>query len=196
MKWLITASIAVAYLALATNPAAQEERTGISEHQREFQDFFRTLTTSGWTYHTRMTGPDGKTQFEGEDFRTYRFGVRGRFVIEDVYHVNEDGECTHAGIQLVGVDADTGQLNISQFWSWQPTILGDVGARLVDDGSGTRRLTGIARPAGLPHPTLSFECAFQNDDLLRCVTDTETEDGVRFRSNVETFSRRASAACL
>ena len=74
------------------------------------------MLESEWVYHTRMTGPDGKVAFDGEDSRQYRLGVRGRFLIEDVFRA--DGE--HVGIQLYGLNVQTGDIHVPQYWSYPP----------------------------------------------------------------------------
>ena len=181
-------AVGILSLGLAHTHIVSAQETTPSE--QAFRDFFATFVASEWDYHTRMTGPDGETRYETTDIRTYRFGMRNRFVIEDVYASDDGGDRILSGVQLIGLDAESGTLHISQFWPWQPTLLGDVTARIEAAGGGRPGIVGVARPAGQDHPTYNFECEFQSDDVFRCVTEATPETGERYRSNVETFTRR------
>ena len=96
--------------------ALQQGYAAEPDQLSRFQTFFAPLLEGEWVYHTRMTGPDGKVAFDGEDSRQYRLGVRGRFLIEDVFRA--DGE--HVGIQLYGLNVQTGDIHVPQYWSYPP----------------------------------------------------------------------------
>lgn len=179
-------AVLLAGLLTATITTAQET----SDEVRHFKEFFAAFADSEWTYHTHMTDAAGDTVYEGEDIRSYEFGVRDRFLIENVFGEEPDGSRTHTGIQLIGIDIKTGDINISQFWPWQSTLLGDVGARLEEQDDGSTRLVGIARPAGQKYPEFKFNCRFEDDGIYRCVTQARTADGNEYQSNVETLRRR------
>lgn len=179
---------AAAALSLWTFSAIGQEPDSRLER---FHEFFEQFMDSEWSYHTRMTGPDGEVVYEGEDLRTYTFGIRKRFAIENVYQEQDDGTRTHVALSLIGVDQNTGELRLSSFWPWQPTALGEVSIEMRHGSDGVA-LIGKGKPAGVDYPRIAFECRFETADLYRCETETISEDGTRYRSNVETFERRAS----
>ncbi len=178
--------IATVCCTFSFNASAQD----IDAATKKFHDFFAPFLGGDWNYHTHMTDAQGDTVYEGTDIRRYRPGVRGRFVIENVFAESDTGELTHIGIQMIGLDADTGNIHISAFWPWQATMLGDVVATIGKQADGSNGISGIARAVGQTFPELRFNCSYLDNDELHCRTITTTEDGKSFQSNVETFTRR------
>ena len=178
------------YIALAVicQPASAFAQTP-EENTRQFHDFFAPFMQGDWNYSTQMTDQNGKTLFEGTDVRRYKFGVRGNFVIEDVY-AEEDGALVHTGLQLIGLNAETGTLHMAAYWPWQATKIGDVDAEFVTQKDGNKGISGIARPAGQKFPRLNFDCSYLPDNRFHCTTLTTNEDGQSYISNQEIFSPR------
>ena len=162
----------------------------INAHLDRFHAFVSPLIGGEWSYHTRMTGPDGKVVFEGTDFRSFEHGMRGRFVIENVYHETEEGVREHAAVQLMGVDLESGRLHLAQYWPWQATRLGDVVAEIrPGDDENSSELRGEARAVGTDYPVIRFECRFTSAERYQCESRTYPEEGQPYSSNTETYTR-------
>ena len=159
------------------------------ENTRQFHEFFAPFMEGDWNYCTHMTDLNGKTLFEGTDVRRFAFGVRKQFVIENVY-AEEEGELVHAGLQLIGLNADAGTLHMAAFWPWQATQLGDVEGKLAKQRDGHAGISGVAVPAGQEFPKRRFDCSYLPGDEFHCTTVTTNADGRSYVSNKEVFSRR------
>ena len=185
MSFRMPAAILTSMLAFSPFALAQDDHPGLDA----FQQFFSPFPGHEWLYHTKMTSPDGATIYEGTDVRRYRSGMRGRFVIEDVYSIEDDGSETHVAVQLMGFDVNSGEIRLSAFWPWQAALLGDVTAEIGTGDHGETFLTGNARPLGKENFVIEFGCGFVDEDIYVC--RSMTYDGaIAYESNVETYTRR------
>jgi hypothetical protein len=126
--------------------------------------------------------------YEGDDYRSYRLGIRNRFVIEDIYAEQEDGSRAHTAIQLIGLNPKTGGVDFSSFWPWSSTNTTRMRATLSVE-NGVRKLKGIGVPAGQDWPRIHLECSMEDETKMDCSTEGELEDGTRFDRSDETFTK-------
>ena len=183
-QFMIVAAIAFSFPAFAAN--AQDTNV----HKQQFHAFFSPLLEGEWIYHSRMTDEDGDVLFDGTDIRQYSFGVRGNFLIENVFQEDENGGRTHIAIQLIGLDTGTGEVHWSSYWPWQATKIADASGEIQLEANGAYKLTATARPARQDFPVFSLMCQMENTDAYKCTTSAKASDGTDYTSNVETFTRR------
>jgi hypothetical protein len=160
-----------------------------------FHRFADQFVGSDWDYHTRMMSAAKDVTFDGSDIRSFRYGMRGNFLIADVY-AEENGQRTHVAVELAGWDRQQERLQLAQYWPWQASRLGDVRAKLRVQSSGAIGLNATARPAGQDFPRLDIACEMLDADTYRCETQTTTKSGETFLSNVETSRRRATSTAV
>lgn len=175
---LAALSIVVTSNAQDSNPAATEA----------FHDYFEPFLEGEWLYHIQLRDKDGKVIYEGDDYRTYKLGVSDRFVIEDIYADDEDGNRNHVAIQLIGLNPKAGAVDFSSFWPWSSTSTVKMRATISND-DGVKSLKGMGVPAGQHWPRIHLVCTMQSDTSMVCKTEGELEDGTRFDRSDETFSR-------
>lgn len=177
--------IGLLLLICVSNVLAQENSS-----RKDFDQFKKLFVGGEWSYRAKMTNAAGEVTFEGSDVRTFTSGMRGNYLIENVFNL-EGGERIHVAIQLAGFDRNTGLVHLSQFWPWQATKLGDVTARLHTQADGLLRLIGTARPADQDHPVIDINCGFTTKNRYECVAMSTNEGDVTYQSNHEIFERRS-----
>ena len=185
VKIAIWLTIGLLLMTCISDVLAQE-----SASRKDFEQFKKLFVGGEWSYQTKMTNSAGEITFEGSDVRIFTTGMRGNYLVENVFNL-ENGERIHVAIQLAGFDRNTGRVHLSQFWPWQATKLGDVIADLHHQPNGLLRLTGTARPVDQDNPVIDINCEFTTKNRYECVAMSTNEHNVTYQSNHETFVRRS-----
>ena len=172
-------------LSIASSVAFAEELTT----DEMFRSVFDRFIGDEWLFHIEMYDAEGNVSFSGVDVRRFEYGIGGAFLIENVYRPEDDA---HIGIQLIGLDRQSGTIHLSTFFPWQATALADVSGRFTDSGGVEGRSA-----ATLPDGTKingRFSCEWQ-DDRWACESFLKSPDGGERRGDRNFYCRRSAPDC-
>ena len=154
-----------------------------------FRSVFDPFIGDDWLFHIEMYDADGQVTFSGVDLRRFQYGVAGAFLIENVYRPEDEA---HIGLQLVGLDRQSGAIHLSTFFPWKPTALASVTARFSDE-SGVEGTSAAEMPDGSAIYG-RFSCKWL-ERRWTCESFVVQPDGSERISDRNYYCRRSEPTC-
>ena len=154
-----------------------------------FRSVFDPFIGDDWLFHIEMYGADGQVTFSGVDLRRFQYGVGGAFLIENVHRLEDEA---HIGLQLVGLDRESGTIHLSTFFPWKPTALASVTGRFSGD-SGVEGTSAAEMPDGSVIKG-RFSCRW-HERRWTCESFVAQSDGSERISDRNYYCRRSDPTC-